>query len=72
MKVEHKTIKELQQKRNSNLNRRIGNYSRSISGFYWNIDRETGYPWFKRKPRFSLFTGVRMENQQFGDEHGLG
>jgi hypothetical protein len=38
MKVEHKTIKELQQK-DSNLNRRVSYNSWRFSSFYWNIDR---------------------------------
>jgi iron complex outermembrane receptor protein len=39
MKVEHKTIKELQQK-DSNLNRRVSYNSWRFSSFYWNIDRK--------------------------------
>jgi iron complex outermembrane receptor protein len=38
MKVEHKTIKELQQQKDSNLNRRVS-YNPGVSSFYWNIDR---------------------------------
>jgi iron complex outermembrane receptor protein len=70
MKVEHKTIKELQQK-DSNLNRRVS-YNPGVSQVSTGTSIETSNTWFKWKPRISLFTGVRMENQQFGDEHGLG
>jgi iron complex outermembrane receptor protein len=38
MKVEHKTIKELQQK-GQQLNRRVS-YNPGVSSFYWNIDRK--------------------------------
>jgi iron complex outermembrane receptor protein len=38
MKVEHKTIKELQQK-GQQPNRRVSYNSWRFSSFYWNIDR---------------------------------
>jgi hypothetical protein len=67
MKVEHKTIKELQQK-DSNLNRRVT--IPGVSSFYWNIDRNQ-YTWFKWKPRISLFTGSSNGEPTVYDEHGL-
>jgi iron complex outermembrane receptor protein len=66
MKVEHKTIKELQQK-DSNLNRRVS-YN-PVSSFY---TIETSIRGLSGNRVLVYSQGVRMENQQFDDEHGLG
>jgi hypothetical protein len=67
MKVEHKTIKELQQK-DSNLNRRV-----TIPAFQVSTGTsiETSNTWFKWKPRISLFTGSSNGEPTVYDEHGL-
>jgi hypothetical protein len=55
MKVEHKTIKELQQK-GQQPNRRVS-YNSWRSQVSTGTSIETSNTWFKWKPRISLFTG---------------
>jgi iron complex outermembrane receptor protein len=69
MKVEHATIKELQQGTATLIE---GLHSRSFASFNRNLHRKTSNSWFSGNRVLVYSQGVRMENQQFGDEHGLG
>jgi iron complex outermembrane receptor protein len=64
MKVEHESIKNLQRKGTATL--LIGTIP-GVSQVSTGTLLETGNSWFERQS--FVYSHVRIENQQFGDEH---